>query len=221
MHELNQEADPQRTPFELVHRGILRNLYEGRFAPGQRLAAPDLMREFGVGRGTIREILQRLASTGVVTITPNKGAYIRRLSRTGVISVLDVVEVLLGLAARGAATASSALKTDLQQRLLEMQEIKVDFDFNRFLAAREEYYRLLVASQGNFELQRVFPAAQVQLMRLQLRPFDRAADSVDMADYRDLHDAIMAGNADLAEQAGREHVRRTRDKVLMLPDRAF
>lgn len=221
MAEVDDGQDLQRTPSEIVYRGILRGLYEGRFGPGQRLAAPDLMREFGVGRGTIREILQRLASTGVVTIRPHKGAQVRRLSRSGVLGVLDVVEVLLGLAARGAAAAGTGLKAELERRYDDMRAIDAELDFNRFVDAREEYYRLLVAAPQNLELQRVFPTIQVQLMRLQLRSFDRAADSVDMGDYSELNEAVLASDPVRADRAGRRHVARTRERVIGLPARAF
>lgn len=212
-----------RSPFEHVYRSILRRLYEGSFVPGQRLVAPDLMREYGVGRGTIREILQRLASTGVVTIEPNKGARVRRLTRTETAGLLDIVEVLLGLAARGAAraVASTAAKDELRSLYHAMKRIDSNADFQGFLRARERYYRFIVAASNSSELQRVFPTTQVQIMRAQLRSFDRAGDSAELSDYTDLNRAILSGNEELAELAGRAHVKKTMNRVLALPDRAF
>src|SRR5687767_1351220 len=95
-HDMVDEGDgdsqiTSRGPFERASRGILRALYEGAYVPGQRLAAPDLMNEFHVGRGTIREVLQRLASTGVVKILPHRGAHVRRFTRREVTEVLDIV----------------------------------------------------------------------------------------------------------------------------------
>ncbi|MEH3098919.1 GntR family transcriptional regulator [Sphingomonas adhaesiva] len=213
----------ERTPFEQVRRGILRALYEGRYVPGQRLAAPDLMRDFDVGRGTVREVLQRLASTGVVTIAANRGAQVRRLTRDEVSGILDVVEVLLGLAARGACGAmrDADVREGLERRYSVMSSCAPATEFHRFVEAREDFYRYLVASPGNAELQRVFPAIQVQIMRVQLRAFDRAADSTDLSDYVDLFAAILSDDPSRAESAGRAHVRRTLDRVLSLPDRAF
>lgn len=210
-------------PFERVYRGILRSLYEGRFVPGQRLVAPDLMREFDVGRGTIREILQRLASTGVVSLQLHKGAQVRRLSRDEVAGLLEVVEVLLGLAAKGAAKAcrSAQVRDEFERRYERLARCEPATDFNRFLGAREDYYRFLVAAPGNPELQRVFPSIQTQIMRVQLRGFDRAGDSAELADYADLHRAVLAQDQARAEKAGRAHVRKTMERVSTLPDRAF
>lgn len=221
--EAAREEGAAPAPFERVYRGIVRALYEGRYVPGQRLAAPDLMRAFDVGRGTIREVLQRLASTGVVRIMPHKGAVVRRLSRREVGDVLDIVELLIGLAARHAARAVSerSVRDGLRQRFDALRSIRRDGDFGAFIAAREEYYRFLLATAGNRELTRIFPAIQVHIMRVQLRTFNHAADAADPADYAELTRLILSGDAERAEQAARRHVQRTIGRVHALPDRAF
>lgn len=215
--------DDTRSPFERVYRGVIRALYEGLYVPGQRLIAPDLMREFDAGRGTIREVLQRLASTGVVRMTPQKGARVRRLSRREVIEVLDVVEMLLGLAARGAAKAlgDPSARANLQKRYEALMAIHSEVDFSSFVSVREEYYRTIMQLADNRELTRIFPSIQVHIMRMQLRMFNRAGDSVDPVDYQQLHSALLSGDADKAEQAGRTHVQRTMGRIADLPDRAF
>ena len=44
-----------------IVRDVVRGLYEGRFVAGQRLVEPDLMRLYGVSRGTVREALKRFS----------------------------------------------------------------------------------------------------------------------------------------------------------------
>lgn len=211
------------SPFEQTYRGLMRAIYEGSLIPGQRLIAPDLMRRFGVGRGTIREALHRLASSGVVSIIPNRGAQVRQLTRREVDEVLDIVEVLFGLAARGAAgSIHEADNRDQLRKLHAALHPAYTLDaFNQFLEAREAYYRGIVALSGNHELQRQFPSAQVHIMRVQLRNFGRAADSVDPNDYLFLTNAILSGDVEKAETAGRHHVEFTKRRVETLPDRAF
>lgn len=212
-----------RSPFERVYRGILRALYEEVFVPGQRLAAPDLMRQFDVGRGTIREVLHRLASSGVVSIIPNRGAQVRLLSRTEVSGLLDLVELLLGLAARGAA---SSIRDGTGRETFEALHAKLHQpgllqDLNAFIRARENYYRCILQLSGNAELQRLFPAAQVNIMRVQLRRFQNAADAMALGDYAALTKAILSGDPARAEQAARQHVEYTRTRVSRVPDHAF
>lgn len=213
---------PHDGPFERVYRGILKALYEGAIVPGQRLATPDMMRQFDVGRGTVREVLHRLASSGVVSMVPHRGAQLRLLARAEIENLLDIVELLLGLAARGAATAAAhggagelaALTAELA-RPVSVERLA---DFYR---ARDAYYQHVVQLAGNAELQRIFPAAQVQIMRTQLRRFGNAADAILPDSYAALTAGILSGDPARAEAAGRDHVRLTRGQVLALPDAAF
>lgn len=216
------KPDPS-SPFDRVYRGILRALYQEVFVPGQRLAAPDLMQRFDVGRGTIREVLHRLASSGVLVIVPNKGAQVRLLSRDDVNGLLDLVELLLGLAARGAAKSigegiGEAAFRDFDAKLHEPGLLE---DLYAFIRARENYYRCILQLSRNAELQRLFPSAQVNIMRVQLRRFQNAADAMALGDYSALTNAILSGNPVLAEQAARQHVDYTRQRVELVPDHAF
>ena len=227
-HQTNRKTSDNRgsatlPPFERVYRGILRGLYEGSLVPGQRLVAHDLMRRFKVGRGTIREVLHRLASSGVVTIVHNRGAAVRQLTRREVNDLLDVVEVLLGLAARGAAAhlRDSEHRATLVAMLENLRPDKANGNFDDFLRVREDYYRFVVRLAHNDELRHLFPDAQTHIMRVQLRTFGRAADSAEPADYAALTAAILAGDPVQAEVAGRRHVDYTRQRIAQLPDRAF
>ncbi|RKF23081.1 GntR family transcriptional regulator [Altericroceibacterium spongiae] len=217
------DADQPRSPSERAYRGILRALYENALVPGQRLVAPDLMKQFEVGRGTIREVLYRLTSTGVVSIVPNRGAQVRIMSRSEVDDLLDIVEALLALAARGAAAAIHVGQD--ADRLREwhqtLQRAEAPSQFHDFVAAREDYYRGIVQLSGNSELQRLFPAAQVHIMRAQLRRFQNAGDAIDASDFNALTEAILSGDTARAEQAARDHVGFTRTRIASLPNHAF
>jgi DNA-binding GntR family transcriptional regulator len=209
--------------FERVYRGILRGLYEGRFVPGQRLVEPDLMRQFEVGRGTVREVLNRLSSIGIVSMVRHRGAHIRLLTRREVNEILDIVGALVGL---GAGKAAEQIQLPGHaERLTEAYEMLRPFewkdDFEGFVSARENFYRALIRISNNRELVRLFPVMLVHIMRLQLRHFDHAADSMQFTDYSQLTAAVLSGDGQRADVAGRLHVQHTIDSVGSLPDRAF
>ena len=220
-HEVAILKDPNSS--DRLYRGILRALYESRFVPGQRLVEPDLMRQFEVGRGTIREVLNRLSASGVVTLVRHHGATVRLLSRRDIQELLDIVEVMLGLACRRAAelisTPGHTQKLTEAYGLLGPHESRDDFP--GFLEARENYYRTIVWLSGNREFARLFPAMQVHLMRIQLRHFNRAADALQFSDYAQITALISAGDAKRAEAAGRLHVLHVAESVAGAPDRAF
>src|SRR5580693_8157934 len=88
---------------QAVVEGVIAALGEGRLSPGQRLVEADLCLRFGVGRNAVREALQRLVSEGVVELSRHKGATIREISPEQALQVLELTELLVGLAARAAA----------------------------------------------------------------------------------------------------------------------
>lgn len=177
------------------------------------------MAEFGVGRSTVREVLVRLASDGIISLVRHSGAKVRRLTRGEVRELLDLVEVMLGLAARRAAEAAGdGSLEDVRQMLTESASAD---DLIEFAAARELFYRRIVERSGNHELARTFPSALVRIMRLQLAPFGRAAEGMDIASYEAIADAIRDRDPAAAEAAAWAHVRRVQQAVDAVPARAF
>jgi DNA-binding GntR family transcriptional regulator len=208
---------------DTIFSAIVRGLYEGRFAPGQRLAEADLMRDFKVSRGSVREGLSRLAAEGIITLTPHRGACIRSLSRVEAQDVLAVVEVLIGLVARQAA---SRLKTEehreaLQSSLKELIALASGHDFPGFIRARNRFYRTLVTIGGNTELGRLLPSMHVHLIRVQLRAYNATDGDNAIDDYREICKFVLAGDAGRAERAGRLHVQRVTRTTDRLSDETF
>src|SRR5579875_1804847 len=57
-----------------VMESVKSGIRQARYVPGQRLVEPDMMRDFDVSRGTVREALRRLAAEGFVQIELYSGA---------------------------------------------------------------------------------------------------------------------------------------------------
>jgi DNA-binding GntR family transcriptional regulator len=82
---------------ELVER--LRGLITvGELAAGQKIPERDLCLRFGVSRTPLREALKVLASEGVVTLRPNRGAVVNGLTAEELAQVFPVMGALEALA---------------------------------------------------------------------------------------------------------------------------
>lgn len=221
-------AAPLTTPkagsaSDAVFRDIVRGLYEGRFVPGQRLAEPDLVHDYGVSRGSVREALKRLAADGLVNLHLHRGAHIRQLSRKETRDILALLEVLIGLSARLTADRIAdrhvaALFSQRYQELMSYQERSDSFDFVR---ARNRFYRVMVDIPDNAELRRILPSLKVHLLRVQVRSHQLEPGIERFADYRRIGAAVLAADPGGADRAGRRHVRRIATALERLPERAF
>ena len=186
-------AAPWQSASERVVRAIVRGLYEGAYAPGQRLAEPKSMERFGVGRSTARESIRRMESEGIVTVLPHRGAVIRRMSVAEALDALSVMELCIGLAARQAAERieASGGRARLEQVWKELQRFRNLPDGYDFIAARNRFYRTITEISDNQELRRIIPSIHVHLIR---RDYSLTTH-VRFEDYARMADAILAGMA--------------------------
>lgn len=211
-------SGPASSPDRLV-RDIVQGLYEGTYVAGQRLVEPDLMRRYGVSRSTVREALKRLAAEGVVTVNPYKGAQIRHLSRKEANDLLVVMEMTVGLIARLAAqnigmpNAADHFR-DCYEQLASYEKERDSYDLVR---ARNRFYRAMTRTAGNAELERLLFGFQVHLVRSILRQPRKER----FQDYHGMAKAILEGDREAAERAGRDHIRHIVATLAQAPDDAF
>ncbi len=198
---------------------VVRGLYDGRYAPGQRLVEPDMMQRYEVGRSTVREAIKRLSAIGVAAAHQFRGAQIRQLSRKEARDILLIVELMVGLAARLAA--ANIQKPGHRRQFNESYRQLLTFANEResyeMIRARDRFYRTMTRIGGNAELARLLPNTQVHLVRTHLRmPVE-----LRFEDYRRIGQAILEGDEQAAEAAARRHVRRSMAKLDELPDETF
>lgn len=190
---------------------IVRGLYEGRYAPGQRLVEADLTAEYGVSRGPVRETLSRLAAEGIVTLSPGKGAAIRKLGWQEAIDLLELLEALVGLAA-ARATRHAPADAFGAERLRTATAQLAAFDHASFspeyALARDRFYRALVDLAHNAELARVMPRVQAHLLRVQFRIQVARYDELRHQDYGEIAEAVLTGDEPHARATAQRHFRR-------------
>jgi len=199
---------------DVVFFGIINGLEVQTFVPAQRLVENDLAAQFGVGRNSVREALQRLSAEGIVELLRHKGAAISALSLQDTLDVLDVAERMTGLLARTAARnghRSGQVKA-LQQSLREAAAASAGMDTAAFALARRRFYRTLLEMGGNRELKRLFPAIQMPIVHAQY-PLPML-QKLRLNDYGLIAAAVKAGDEAAADDAGAAHVRNVREAIL-------
>lgn len=202
---------------------IVRGLYEGTYVAGQKLTEADLAKKFGVGRGSVREAISRLAAEGLVTVSLHRGASIRALTRDDVRDVLEVIEALSGLSARLAAERSSAEDhRNLRELLASLTSVASTGEVFEYGRMRNRFYRQLAQIGGNRELARLVPMVQAHLIRVQFRAaYGVKTERYWLADYKQIIEAVIANDEAKAERLMKQHIRRTARAIDMLPDQAF
>jgi DNA-binding GntR family transcriptional regulator len=201
-------------PLQIAGR-IGEAVIDERFAPGERLKEVDLATAFGVSRTTVREALRILESRGLVRILPQRGAQVTQLSRHELENLFEIRAVLLGLAGRGAARHHDADDLALlRPRLAALRSARDDAKaYGRSSAEMVDCVARLSRNEQLAEMIAEFAQRIGRYTRLGLASRERRAQSV--ARWKDLLDAIAAGDERAAEAISRRLAIENRDAALV------
>lgn len=100
------------TTVDRVVAGLRQAMFDGEIVPGEQLREAELGRLLGVARSTIREALQALATDGLVTRLPNRGAVVRQLT---IADVDDIFRARLVLERTGVEAARVCPEESLRE----------------------------------------------------------------------------------------------------------
>jgi DNA-binding GntR family transcriptional regulator len=96
---LSHDAErPACSRVEAAYQRLKQDIMEGVYTPRQHLVETDIAQVLGVSRATLRAVLIRLQHEEPIKIQLNRGAEVRAFSVEEAAKILQVREVLEGLA---------------------------------------------------------------------------------------------------------------------------
>jgi len=184
-------------------------ILEGKLAPGTVLRQEHLARQLHVSRTPLREALIALEREGFISIAPSGAASVVSLDAHDALEILDLREMVDGLAARLLAQRGIGAELDRElTALAKTMRTSAARDQHRYLVANADFHVKIVEATGHARLQQFVPlvrvSAQVVYTRLQNQG-RRLTHSAD--EHTHVLDAIRAGDPEAAERLAREHVR--------------
>lgn len=136
-----------------IFERILDAIAERRLPPGTKLTEEDLVEIFRASRSRVRKVLLLLSQRGVVTLEPNRGAFVAQPSAAETAALFQARRIIesqtiamvaaLEGSARTAALARLAAHLEEEDRALQAAE------HGRLLRLSGEFHRLLVELAGN------------------------------------------------------------------------
>ncbi len=105
-------SDNSAAASRLAYEEIKRRIIDLAYAPGTKLSEARLVDELGHGRSPIRSAFARLQAEGWVTVSPQSGTYVKRLSESEIAEIYELRLLLETHATR--AAARNITEADLQ-----------------------------------------------------------------------------------------------------------
>jgi DNA-binding GntR family transcriptional regulator len=188
---------------------------EGVYTPRQRLIETDIAPILGVSRATLRAALLRLQHEGFVEIQPNRGAQVRAFSVDEATRILQVREVLEGLAAALAAEkATAAQLAELHDIVVEMENTLAADDLLGHLPLVGRFHERIIEMAGNEFIDQFLSMLRAPLIRHQFRVIlvpGRKDES--LAEHREILSYLTGRDATGAERAMRRHIAALRNSL--------
>ena len=189
---------------------IVDGVMKGRYAPGQRLIASDLAEEYKVSRAPVREALHMLAGEGVVELTPNRGAKIRRL---GVKELVDFLEFTEAICALGVRLATGHMHDAAVRELATTAFAPIEAAWQRrhasdFVNALYQYHITLNGIAGNLFLDFFYRRPYIRFYTLLLAEHAPGGywDQY-ISNYRLIHETILSGDGHSSVTIFVSHIR--------------
>lgn len=201
---------------QLAEQRLREDIGQGALVPGQRLVEADLSERYHVTRNSARLAIDSLASEGLVERIANRGARVRVISTDEAVTIMQCRRVLDGLLCADAARhATDADRGRLVANLDEMRQAVADGELVRFSQLIQRHHAFVNGCARNATATALVERLQAQIVRhqfqLSLRP-RRAAQS--LAELDRVVTAIVSGDEDEAERAGRDHLQGVIDALL-------
>jgi DNA-binding GntR family transcriptional regulator len=213
----DRDGFDHRTLWQRVHDHLRDEIISGALTPGTELTEVGLAGSFGVSRGPIREALGRLATEGLVTIRPRRGAVVRALSNEEFIEAYQVREALEVMAVRLAVPKLTGEDLTTMERLVEeMEERAEDGDVQGFFDANARFHQRFFDASGNRMLAGLYRQLRGQIDRHRLRSLELRGELTRSVDeHRAILSAVRAGDVEQAVHLASDHIRVPQVRLLV------
>lgn len=209
---------------ETAYQTLRERILALEMAPGADLDEAGLVESLGMSRTPVREAIIRLASEGLVTLTPNRGARVASISLDEVRAFFEAFDLCQRAMTRLAAVrrrAQDIKRIETTGKAFEAAARRGDT--NAMARTNFDFHMAIADASGNPWLARFFGDLLNQGMRLShlalvydppsgRNPSQHGRAIVD--EHRRMVDAIVSGRADAAEKLATAHTDLFRDRVV-------
>lgn len=200
---------------EAIYERIVSAIFEHRLPPGTKLGEDRLAGIFGVSRARVRRVLPRLAHDGLVTLEPNRGAFVASPTVADARDVFEarrviepgIIERLLAQPERKSIIARLREHVTLERRARAAGDIRA------IVRLSGEFHMLMAEMSGNAQLAKAMREL-ASLTCLIIALYDKpAVPSCLGEEHGTLVDALAAGEAGRATRLMIDHLRHVEENL--------
>lgn len=194
-----------------VFQRIREDILNGKYQEHDELREAALGKELGVSRTPVREALRQLELEGLVTIIPNRGAYVTGISQKDIWDIYRLRSLLEGLCARWAVEHITEEQLDELEEIILLSEFQLKkgsgFSAEQVTLLDGRFHAVLYEASGSRILSHVltdFHNYVQSARKSSVISEERARKSI--REHKQILRAIRDRDAEMAEQLANEHI---------------
>lgn len=191
-----------------VFNKIREDILSGVYQENEELKENTIGSELGVSRTPVREALRQLELEGLVTIVPNKGAYVTGITKKDIHDIYMIRSYLEGLCAKWACEHITEEQIEALEEILYLSEFHARRGHHEQLVELDnKFHDEIYKASGSKILDHVlsdFHHYVERIRKITLSRDQRATKS--NAEHAAILDAIKKRDGDLAEALAHEHI---------------
>jgi DNA-binding GntR family transcriptional regulator len=203
---------------ENAYRAIREGIINGVYPQGSHLTARQLAEANGLSRTPVREAMRRLDAEGLISLIPNRGAFVARWTRTEIEQIYELRVLLEAFAAQVAAERATPEQVDMLRDLADQmtQAAKLpELDHGQIAEVNAGFHRAVLDACGNTRLRELLGSlTEMPLVLSTFRNYTRAELQRSAAQHRELVDAIAARDSAWANAVMTAHIRSARHTLV-------
>lgn len=191
-----------------LYQTLYEAIVQGELPPGEALSEADLSRRLSTSRQLVREAFIKLAERRLLSIVPQRGTFVVRISPR---RVLEAQWVREAIETRIAGEAARARDPDLVRKLRDLvarQKRVPSRDYRQFQELDDAFHRALAQSVKRDYAWEVVEQSKAQTDRVRYLSLESATSFVQLAaQHGVIVDAIADGDVARASRAVSAHLR--------------
>jgi DNA-binding GntR family transcriptional regulator len=192
-----------------VYRQLRGAIIRGEILPGEALSESETARQYSTSRQPVREAFIKLAEERLVSVLPQRGTFVVKISVAEVLDARFVREAIEVAVTREAATSAplSAIR-ELRELIEKQRAIATEPGHNvEFLALDEEFHRTLALSVSRAHAWMVIENIKAQMDRIRYLSLNDATPiPLIIEQHQRIVDGIEAADPAAAAAAMRSHL---------------
>lgn len=203
-------ATPLYGTQEFIHDRLWDVMLDGDLRPGTKIPEQRICEAFGVSRTVIRSVLVVMEQEGVVTLPPNRGAYIAWISPEKSSSMFAAVQLIPGSIAESLAENPYSIGAEDRERVSRHLAFAADETVQRNARERmrlgAEFLILFATLGSNQYLASLLEKTVSLIMMAALLYQEQFVEWPRSSIQENIIKHVYAGNGELASAAIRDHL---------------